>query len=70
MLYWHVAVLILVLSPQEAVEVRVPYRDAMSCGEALPHLTQAARVDHPDSYAICVATDLPSGVTVRPRARP
>jgi hypothetical protein len=45
----------------------LPYRDAMSCGNALPSVHAALAVEHPDIILQCKDTGVPK---VRPRARP
>jgi hypothetical protein len=69
MIYWAIAMVYLVLPGGDALVVQMPFRDEMSCGQALPLLVDAARIDHPESWGQCKLTDMPSGVTVRPQAR-
>jgi hypothetical protein len=69
-IYWYVAVIVLVLSPSETLPILIPYKDEASCSAALPHLAAAARIDYPDSYVMCRQSDYPSGVAVRPQTRP
>ena len=45
----------------------LPYRDAMSCGNALPGVHAALSVEHPDIVLQCKDSGVPK---VRPRARP
>jgi hypothetical protein len=45
----------------------LPYRDAMSCGNALLSVHAALAVEHPDIILQCKDTGVPK---VRPRARP
>jgi hypothetical protein len=68
-IYWTIAVVYLVLSDGSALMVQMPFKDEMACGQALPLLVDAARIDHPESWGQCHRTNAPSGVTVRPQAR-
>jgi hypothetical protein len=68
-IYWHVAIITLYLSDGGTLAVTIPFPDAETCGAALPALVEGVRAGH-EADGFCKPTDLPSGVSVRPQARP
>jgi hypothetical protein len=60
-------IIALIISINGQIVGALPYRDAMSCGNALPGVHAALAVEHPDIIVQCKDSGVPK---VRPRARP
>ena len=60
-------ILIITLGPAHEEYAMIPFRDAMTCGNALPAIHNAIVQEYPDSMARCVDTGI---ARVRPKARP
>lgn len=61
MIYWHVMLVVLVLTDGSSLSVSFPFPDAMSCGDALPTVVEVFRDNYDSADAFCRATELPSG---------
>jgi hypothetical protein len=59
--------LIITIGPLDQDYAMIPFRDAMTCGNALPVIHEVIAQEYPDSMARCVVSDIPR---VRPQARP
>ena len=71
MTYWHVMVIVILIGGGDEHHISViPFSDEYACGDALVGMVEALSDDHPGTYATCRMTDIPSGVEVRPVARP
>ena len=58
---------LLLITYAEDGQAYVPFRDAATCGNALPVIHNSITQEWPDAIVQCVVTDVPK---IRPRARP
>jgi hypothetical protein len=69
MIYWHILVLTYTFETQ-TFESTIAFRDQPSCANAMDEIYPTIIAEYPDSMAQCQPTEVASGWTIRPKARP
>ena len=69
MIFWHILVLTYTFEQQTFVS-ELAFRDQSTCANAIDEIYPTIYAEYRDSMAQCEPTDVASGYTVRPKARP
>jgi len=69
MIFWHLLVLTYTFESDTYVS-QIAFRDQPSCANAMDEIYPTILAAYSDSMAQCQPTDVASGWTIRPKARP